>query len=146
MPKTQPANPIKSSKTSKLSNPSKNPNSSRFHAFFCLGKTEPVSVTTPTRSSTATLKNASTQVSPRFLRKLEFYSAFKNWCPTTSIWSFLAIFRIIFGQKIEIFKIALPARPSGSFYWAILKISIFWPKIILKMAKNDQISAPDTNF
>ena len=34
---------------------------------------------------------------------------------TTSIWSFLEIFRIIFGQKIEIFKIALPARTSGSF-------------------------------
>ena len=25
------------------------------------------------------------------------------------------------------------------FYWAILKISIFWPKIILKTSKNDQI-------
>ena len=50
------------------------------------------------------------------------YSAFKNLCPTTSIWSFLTIFRIIFGQKNEIFKIAFPARPSGSFYWAILKI------------------------
>ena len=26
-----------------------------------------------------------------------------------------------------------------TFYWAILKISIFWPKIILKISKNDQI-------
>ena len=36
---------------------------------------------------------------------------------------------------------ASPACPSGPFYSAILKISIFWPKIILKMSKNDQIEA-----
>ena len=35
------------------------------------------------------------------------YSTFNNLCPTTSIWSFLAIFRIIFGQQI------LPARPTA---------------------------------
>ena len=34
----------------------------------------------------------------------EIYSAFKNFGLTTSIWSFLEIHRIIFGQKIEIFK------------------------------------------
>ena len=46
---------------------------------------------------------------------------------------------------LEIF-IALPARPSGSFYWALLKISIFWPKISLKNLKNDQISELDQTF
>ena len=65
--------------------------------------------------------------------------------PTTSIWSFLGIFRMNFGKKIEIFKIAFPARPSGSFYWTIWKISIFWPKFILKIPKKDQISEPDQN-
>jgi len=34
----------------------------------------------------------------------EIYSAFKNVGLTTSIWSFLESHRIIFGQKIEIFK------------------------------------------
>ena len=53
------------------------------------------------------------------------YRALTNWCPTTSIWSFLDIFRIIVGQKMLIFKISFPARPTGSFYGAILKISIF---------------------
>ena len=74
------------------------------------------------------------------------YSGFKNVGPTTSIWYFLEIFRIIFGRKIEIFKIALLARPSGSFYQAILKISIFRPKIILKIFKNNQISETEQNF
>ena len=54
--------------------------------------------------------------------KHENYSAFQNLCPTTSILSFLDIFRIIYGQKIKIFNIALPARSWSSFYWAILKI------------------------
>ena len=44
------------------------------------------------------------------------YSAFKHFGPTTSIWSFLEIFRIIFGQNTEIIKVALPARPLCSFY------------------------------
>ena len=48
--------------------------------------------------------------------QLHSYSAFKN-----------------FGG--EIFKITLPACPSGSFYWAIFKIPIFWPKFILKISK-----------
>ena len=74
------------------------------------------------------------------------YSAFKIYGPTTSIWSFLEIFRIIFGKKIIIIKIAFPARFPSSFYWAILKISIFWPKIILQISKNDQIFEPDQKF
>ena len=36
------------------------------------------------------------------------YSAFNNYGPTTSIWSFLEIFRIIFGQKSKFSK--LPCR------------------------------------
>ena len=63
------------------------------------------------------------------------YSAFKIVGPATSIWSFLEIFRIIFGRKIEIFKISradadsqMPVRHLGSFYWANLKISIFGQK------------------
>ena len=63
------------------------------------------------------------------------YSAFNNFGLTSSICSFLEIFRIIFGQNIEILIISLLARPSGSFYWAILKNSIFWPKIIPKISK-----------
>ena len=38
----------------------------------------------------------------------DIYSAFKNVSPTTSIWSFLEIFRIIFGKKIEILLVRLP--------------------------------------
>ena len=34
----------------------------------------------------------------------------------SEVGSFLEIFRIIFSQKIEIFRIVLPVRPSGSFY------------------------------
>ena len=74
------------------------------------------------------------------------YSTFKNFGPTSSIWSFLEIFRIILGEKIELFKIALPARPSGSFYLAILKTSIFSHKIILKFSKYDQISETGQNI
>ena len=59
------------------------------------------------------------------------YSAFKNFGPTTSIWSFLEIFRIIF-QKVEIFK--------------FFKISIFWPKIILKISKIYQIEVVGPNY
>ena len=40
----------------------------------------------------------------------------------------------------------LLARPSISFDWEVLEISSFWPKIILKISKNDQISEPDQNF
>ena len=38
------------------------------------------------------------------------YSAFENFGPTTSIWSFLEIFRINFGQKIEIFVLLIFER------------------------------------
>ena len=65
------------------------------------------------------------------------------------IWSFLKIFRIISSWNIDVFKIAWLARlshVSGSFYWAVLKILIFWPKIILKISKSDQFSKPDWNF
>ena len=51
-----------------------------------------------------------------------------------------------FHQQIEIVKIAFPARPTGSFCWSILKISICWPKTTLKTSKNDQISATHTHF
>ena len=37
----------------------------------------------------------------------------------------LVIFGRFQNKKIEILKIAFPSRPAGSFYWAILKISIF---------------------
>ena len=74
------------------------------------------------------------------------YSAFKIFWPGFEIWSFLEIFRIIFGQKIKIFKIALPARPSGSIYLGNFEIFYFLPKIILKISKNDQISEPGKNF
>ena len=47
--------------------------------------------------------------------RILIYSEFKNLCPTTSIWSFSDVFRMSFGQKIEIFKIALPARFIGQF-------------------------------
>ena len=50
-----------------------------------------------------------------------------------------------FRPKIEIFKIALPAR-SGSFYLAILKSSIFRPKIILKISKDEQIEVVGPTF
>ena len=42
------------------------------------------------------------------------YSAFNNFGPTTSAWSFLKIFRIIFGQNIEIFQIAQRERARRS--------------------------------
>ena len=48
--------------------------------------------------------------------EVDCYSAIKNFGSTPSIWSFLEIFRMI-----------------------------FWPKIILKISKNDQISGPDQN-
>ena len=43
----------------------------------------------------------------------EFYSAFKNDGPTTSIWSFLEIFRIIFGRKNQNFQNCLSGSPIG---------------------------------
>ena len=55
----------------------------------------------------------------------------------------LVIFGRFQNKKIEIFKIAFPARPSGSFYWAILKISIFF---ILKTSKNDKIEVVGHKF
>ena len=57
----------------------------------------------------------------------------------SEIWSFWVIVRIIIGQKTEI-------RPSSSFYRTTLKISIFWPKIILKISKNDQIEVAGPKF
>ena len=56
----------------------------------------------------------------------ESYSAFKNVGPMASIWSFLSE---IFGQKIDFFI-----------------IFDFLASISLKTLKNDQISAPATNF
>jgi len=38
-------------------------------------------------------------------------------------------------KKYSAFKNVGPARHSGSVYWAILKISVFSPKIILKISK-----------
>ena len=58
--------------------------------------------------------NESVVVRPYLNARGYSYSAFKSG-PTASIWSFLEIFRIIFGKKTEIFEIALPAPPSGSF-------------------------------
>ena len=61
--------------------------------------------------------------------------------------SFLDVLRIIFGQKIEIFKIALPAKlPFGLVLLGNSENLNFWPKIILKTSQNDQISGPVTNF
>ena len=50
------------------------------------------------------------------------YSAFKMVGPTTELWSFLEIFRIVFGQKIEIFKIALPNLQIWPNFGAVPKI------------------------
>ena len=65
------------------------------------------------------------------------YSAFKNFGPTTSIWSFLEIFSVIFGRTVEIFKIGLLGN-CRQFQFFDLK----FPKI----SKNDQISEPDHNL
>ena len=55
---------------------------------------------------------------------------------------------VIFGRFQNNFrqKIFQNCLAGSFFYWAILKISIFWPKIILKITKNDQISEPDQNL
>ena len=66
----------------------------------------------------------------------KYYSAFKNWGQTRT-WSFLKIFRIIVGQIILIFKIAQLDEPKKRAGKAILKNSIFWPKIILKISRNE---------
>ena len=44
------------------------------------------------------------------------YSAFKNFGPTASNWSFLEIFRIIFGQKSKFSKL-LSGSPFGLVLW-----------------------------
>ena len=62
-------------------------------------------------NSTSTVKNSEYVFPSSSIKLNQFvtYSAFNNFGRTTLIWSYLEIFRIIFGQKIEIFKIALPA-------------------------------------
>ena len=86
------------------------------------------------------IKEVDKQLQTLELKLVPIYSAFENFGPTTEIWSFLEIYSIIFGQKIEIFEIAFPARSRARFIGQFLKISIFWPKIILKISKNGQIS------
>ena len=46
----------------------------------------------------------------------------------------------------EDFGVKFPARPSGSFFGAILKNRFFGRKFDSKNLKNDQISKPDQNF
>jgi len=62
----------------------------------------------------------------------------------------MAKFRPINSLKLFWAKISLKIPQKWpnlvEFYWAILKISIFCQKIILKTSKNDQISEPATNF
>ena len=44
------------------------------------------------------------------------YSAFKSVGPTTSFWSFLEIFRIIFGQKNRNFQNCIAQLPARRFF------------------------------
>ena len=66
---------------------------------------------------------------------LQKYSAFKNFGPTTSIWSFFEVFGVKFSAKKSIFQNCPLNEPEGWAGKAILKKSIFWPKISLKNLK-----------
>ena len=68
----------------------------------------------------------------------EFYSAFKNFGLTTSIWSFLEISRIISANRNFPNCLLVLVGNFENFD--------FWPEIILEISKNDQISKPDQIF